>query len=83
MARVQTLDDDNKVDGEWYEVDDVIFDPSGARTEKVVFAPRKHAHARHDVAVRPAGHPARLPFVLTTDRSAAIQRQVRGAAEGG
>jgi hypothetical protein len=39
VARVQTLDDDNKVDGEWYEVDDVIFDPSGARTEKVVYAP--------------------------------------------
>ena len=40
VARVQTLDDDNKVDlGEWYEVDDVIFDPGGARTEKVVFAP--------------------------------------------
>ena len=39
-ARVQTIDDDtNKVDGEWYEVDDVIFDPDGARTEKVVFAP--------------------------------------------
>jgi len=27
-------DDTNKVDGEWYEVDDVIFDPSGARTER-------------------------------------------------
>src|SRR5580700_10137729 len=39
IARVQTIDDDNKVDGEWYEVDDVIFDPSGKRTEKVVFAP--------------------------------------------
>jgi hypothetical protein len=39
VARVQTVDDDNKVDGEWYEVDDVIFDPSGHRTEKVVFAP--------------------------------------------
>ncbi len=39
LARVQTIDDDNKVDGEWYEVDDVIFDPSGKRTEKVVFAP--------------------------------------------
>jgi hypothetical protein len=39
VAKVQTLDDDNKVDGEWYEVDDVIFDPSGKRTEKVVFAP--------------------------------------------
>ena len=39
VARVQTVDDDNKVDGEWYQVDDVIFDPSGKRTEKVVFAP--------------------------------------------
>jgi len=39
VARVQTIDDDNKVDGEYYEVDDVIFDPSGKRTEKVVFAP--------------------------------------------
>jgi hypothetical protein len=38
-AKVQTVDDDNKVDGEYYEVDDVIFDPSGKRTEKVVFAP--------------------------------------------
>lgn len=39
VARVQTLNDDNKVDGEWYEVDDVIFDPSGKRTEKTIFAP--------------------------------------------
>ncbi len=38
-ARVQTVDDDNKVDGEYYEVDDVIFDSAGKRTEKVVFAP--------------------------------------------
>ncbi|MGA2887944.1 MAG: hypothetical protein ABSE51_07820 [Terracidiphilus sp.] len=39
VARVQTIDDDNKVDGEWYQVDDVIFDPTGKRTEKVVYAP--------------------------------------------
>src|SRR5579863_10034236 len=39
VAKVQTVDDDNKVDGEWYEVDDVIFDPSGKRTEKTVYAP--------------------------------------------
>jgi hypothetical protein len=40
VARVQTIDDDtSKVDGEWYEVDDVIFTPDGSRTEKVVFAP--------------------------------------------
>lgn len=39
-ARVQVIDEDTgKVNGEWYEVDDVIFDPSGRRTEKVVFAP--------------------------------------------
>ena len=40
VAKVDTIDDDNgKVDGEWYEVDDVIFDPGGARMEKVVDAP--------------------------------------------
>jgi hypothetical protein len=40
VARVQTVDDDtNKVDGEWYEVDDVIFNPDGRRTEKTVYAP--------------------------------------------
>src|ERR1700732_1378617 len=39
VARVQTIDDDNKMDGEWYEVDDVIFDNEGKRTEKTVFAP--------------------------------------------
>ena len=40
IARVDTINDDtHKVDGEWYEVDDVIFDPSGARMEKVVDAP--------------------------------------------
>ena len=39
-AKVDTIDDDtSKVSGEWYEVDDVIFDPDGRRTEKVVFAP--------------------------------------------
>ena len=38
-AKVQTVDDDNKVDGEYYEVDDVVFDPSGNRVERVVFAP--------------------------------------------
>ena len=38
-ARVQTVDDDNKVDGEYYEVDDVIFDSTGRRTEKAIFAP--------------------------------------------
>jgi hypothetical protein len=39
-AKVDTIDDDTKkVSGEWYEVDDVIFDSAGKRTERVVFAP--------------------------------------------
>jgi hypothetical protein len=40
IAKVDTIDDDtHKVTGEWYEVDDVIFNPDGARMEKVVDAP--------------------------------------------
>jgi len=40
-ARVQVLDSDDpkKTLGEWYEIDDVIFDPTGRRTERVVYAP--------------------------------------------
>lgn len=39
-ARVDTIDDDTKkVSGEYYEVDDVTFRPSGGRWEKVVYAP--------------------------------------------
>ena len=83
MARVQTMDDDNKVDGEYYEVDDVIFDPSGKRTEKVVFAP---ASTLQRVMMSPSdlqdiqhGY----PFVLTSRGREQIQHQIRGQAEGG
>jgi len=66
VARVQTIDDDNKVDGEWYEVDDVIFDPSGRRTEKVVFAPQSTLQrvqmSESDFQDIQHGY----PFVLTT-----------------
>jgi len=65
-VRVQTLDDDNKVDGEYYQVDDVIFTPDGRRTEKVVFAP---ASSLQRISMSPADFSDiqdRLPFVLTT-----------------
>lgn len=68
IARVQTLDDDNKVDGEWYEVDDVIFDPSGRRTEHVVDAP---ASTLQRVMMSPSDMQDiqhGYPFVLTTDQ---------------
>lgn len=67
-ARVQTLDDENKVDGEWYEVDDVIFDPTGRRTEKVVYAPgntlQRVMMSPSDLQDISHGY----PFVLTTEQ---------------
>ena len=38
-VRVQSFDEDDKVDGEWYQIDDVTFDSNGRRTEKTTFAP--------------------------------------------
>lgn len=66
-VRVQTVDDDNKVDGEYYQVDDVIFAPNGKRTERVVFAP---ASSLQRISMSPADFADiqdRLPFVLTTE----------------
>jgi hypothetical protein len=67
VARVQEIDDDNKVSGEWYEVDDIIFDSTGKRTEKVVYAP---GNSLKQIAMSPSdlqdiqhGY----PFVLTTE----------------
>jgi hypothetical protein len=39
-ARVQSIDEDNHVDGEYYQVDDVSFDSAGKRAEKTVYAPQ-------------------------------------------
>jgi hypothetical protein len=65
-VRVQTINDDGKVDGEYYEVDDVIFDLTGKRVEKVVYAP---ANTLVRIGMTPADFQdlqERLPFVLTT-----------------
>jgi hypothetical protein len=66
VVRVQTIDDDNKVDGEYYQVDDVIFDSQGKRTEKVVYAPE---NTLQRVMMSPTDFHDILygfPFVLTT-----------------
>ena len=67
VAKVQTLNDDNKVDGEYYEVDDVIFDPGGNRVEKVVFAPENTLQriimTQSDAQDIQKGY----PFVLTAE----------------
>jgi hypothetical protein len=71
MARVQTVDDDtHKVDGEWYQVDDVTFDPTGRRMEKTVFAPESSLQrvmmSPSDLQDIQKGY----PFVLTTEEIA-------------
>ena len=66
-ARVQELDDDNKVTGEWYEVDDVIFDSTGRRTERVVYAPE---NTLKQIIMTPSDlHDIQhgYPFVLTKE----------------
>ena len=66
-VKVQTIDDDGKVDGEYYQVDDVVFDPSGRRTEHTVFAP---ATSLQRISMSPADFQdiqQRLPFVLTKE----------------
>lgn len=68
-AKVDVIDDDtNKVAGEWYEVDDVIFTPDGQRMEKVVFAP---ASTLEDAGIMMSPSDMQdiqhgYPFVLTT-----------------
>lgn len=64
-VKVQTLMD-GKVDGEYQQVDDVSFDKTGRRQEKVVFAPE---NTLQRVTMSPADFQdiqQRLPFVLTS-----------------
>jgi len=66
-VKVQTVDDDGKVDGEYYELTDVSFDSTGRRTEHVVQAPESTLER---VMMSPADFAdiqQRLPFVLTEE----------------
>jgi len=66
-VKVQTVDDDGKVDGEYYELTDVAFDSTGRRTEHVIQAP---ASTLERIMMSPADFAdiqQRLPFVLTQE----------------
>jgi len=66
-VKVETIDDDSKVDGQYYQVTDITFDPTGRRYEKVVFAP---GSSLQRVQMSPADFQdieQRLPFVLTKE----------------
>ena len=69
-VKVDTIDDDGKVDGQYYQVTDISFDPSGRRFEHVVDAP---VNTLERVMMSPADFQdieERLPFVLTTQDAA-------------
>ena len=66
-VKVDTINDDTgKPDGEYQQVTDIVFDPSGKRDEHVVFAPQ---NTLERVMMSPADFQDiehRLPFILTT-----------------
>ena len=66
-VKVETIDDDNKVDGQYFQVTDISFDPNGRRFEHVVLAP---ANTLERISMSPADFQdieQRLPFVLTKE----------------
>ncbi|HET8637442.1 MAG TPA: hypothetical protein VFL96_11385 [Acidobacteriaceae bacterium] len=66
-VKVQTINDDGKVDGQYFQVTDIMFDPNGRRVEHVTDAPLSTLER---VTMSPADFSDienRLPFVLTTE----------------
>lgn len=66
-VKVETINDDGEVDGEYYQVTDISYDPDGRRIEHVVYAPPSTLER---VIMTPADFSdieERLPFVLTTE----------------
>lgn len=66
-VKVDTFDDQGIVDGQYIQTDDIIFSPSGAKFEKVVYAPE---NTLKRISMSPSDFDDiehRLPFTLTTE----------------
>jgi hypothetical protein len=66
-VKVETINDDGKVDGQYFQVTEISFDPGGKRMEHVVEAP---ASSLERVMMSPSDFQdieERLPFVLTKE----------------
>lgn len=66
-VKMDTFNDQGHVDGQYLQVDDIIFSPSGHKYEKVVYAPESTLTR---VAMSPADFSDiehRFPFSLTTE----------------
>lgn len=65
-VKFQTLDDNNRVDGQYQQVTDIGFTKEGRRTETVVFAPQNTIERIIMEQKDMDDLENRLPFVLTT-----------------
>jgi hypothetical protein len=66
-VKVQTVNDDGRVDGEYQQVFDVLFDDRGRRIEQVTFAPQSTL-TRIDITREDlADIEKRMPFTMTVD----------------
>jgi hypothetical protein len=66
-VRIQTINDDGKVDGEYRQVVQITFDSSGRKSEHVTFAPQNTLERIQMSPADVSDIEQRLPFVLTTE----------------
>ena len=76
-VKLDTIDDNDSIDGEYLQVDDIVFSTSGRKQEMVVYAP-------DNTLTRALLSPAdfddiehRLPFTLTTEDVGAVPADLR------
>ncbi len=66
-VRIQTIDDDGKVDGEYRQVVTITFDSQGRKSEHVTFAPQNTLERIQMSPADVSDIEQRLPFVLTSE----------------
>ncbi len=66
-VRIQTINDDGKVDGEYRQVVQITFDSNGRKSEHVTFAPQNTLERIQMSPADVSDIEQRLPFVLTAE----------------
>lgn len=66
-VRIQTINDDGKVDGEYRQVVQITFDTFGRKSEHVTFAPQNTLERIQMSPADVSDIEQRLPFVLTSE----------------
>src|ERR1700728_3339604 len=66
-VRIQTINDDGKVDGEYRQVVQITFDSNGRKSERVTFAPQNTLERIQMTPSVLSDIEQRLPFVLTSE----------------